>query len=346
VIGSLHLRTKQKGYDLNEEKIVVICPNKKCQQKMHLPKRREVLRVQCANPECNTIFRYRFPNVLGILSTGVLSVASHYSDQPEEKLISISRIEQSTCPYRYFKENLEKPRQVRSFTTIEAGLGRFFHSSAEKRFKDVFVRDATISDKDVLDVDELTANFRLSFMWQGKPREPYRNVRPQQYTSEDFVSRFEKVGQNFNKFLRDRLVGHKVKGIEGGLEIRTNRFCIRGKYDLITEDPDGSVVLWDWKTGLHPKPEYDEEFRNHKVQLGIYATWMRYKYAAPAVRGTVVFLRQEYVEASEIFSSALEQDVLNYTHAWRNRMNRQSSYPPLRNNLCRWCGWNPVCPQY
>lgn len=45
---------------MNEEKIIVICP--KCQQKLGLPKRDEVLRVSC--PNCHTTFRYKFPSII------------------------------------------------------------------------------------------------------------------------------------------------------------------------------------------------------------------------------------------------------------------------------------------
>lgn len=47
---------------MNEEKIIVICPNKNCQQKLLLPKRDEVLKVSC--PNCHTVFRYKFPSII------------------------------------------------------------------------------------------------------------------------------------------------------------------------------------------------------------------------------------------------------------------------------------------
>lgn len=47
---------------MNEEKVVVICPNKNCQQKLSLPKRNEVLRVSC--PRCHITFRYKFPSII------------------------------------------------------------------------------------------------------------------------------------------------------------------------------------------------------------------------------------------------------------------------------------------
>jgi hypothetical protein len=39
----------------------------------------------------------------------VLSVASSYSDLPEQNIIAISRIKDSDCPFRYYKNYVETP---------------------------------------------------------------------------------------------------------------------------------------------------------------------------------------------------------------------------------------------
>jgi hypothetical protein len=275
----------------------------------------------------------------------VLSVASSYSDQPEEQIITISRIKDASCPYRYFKGYVEKPKASKPFESIEAGLGQFFHSYVESHFKRIMARDSIISKRDILDVSNLLAEFSMSFVWEGRLRPPYKIVRST-YSLQDFIRRLQGVAENFNRFLLTRMVGHRVLAIEGNLQIRTESFYIRGKHDLVTQEPSGPIVLWDWKTGSAPKPEYYEEFRNQKIQLGVYAVWINYKYRTPNVRGTAVFLRDGCVDLSETFTTAIEQEVLNYADAWRRQLNTQTSYPPILNNLCNWCGWNPVCPAY
>lgn len=275
----------------------------------------------------------------------VVSVASRYSDQPEELCITISRIKDSACPYRYFKGYVERPKTKESFESIEAGLGTFFHAYVENHFKGILASDALIASNHTLDVPDLVANFRLAFLWEGRLRAPYKVVRST-YGLVNFIRRLEAVAMNFNSFLMLRLSGHRVIGVEGELQIRTEEFYIRGKHDLITQDPGGDMVLWDWKTGNAPKPEYYEDFRNEKVQLGIYAVWMRHKYGTTAVRGTAVYFRDGTVELSERFNPSVEAEVLLYADAWRRRVNAMTSYPSIPNNLCDWCGWNPVCPAY
>ena len=114
--------------------------------------------------------------------------------------------------------------------------------------------------------DDLIRIFRLSFLWEGKLRTPFKIVRPTDSLG-DFISRLEVIGNNFNRFLENEMIGHKVLETEGKIQIRTNSFYIRGKYDLITEDPNGKLALWDWKSGKAPSPQYFEDFLHQKIQL-------------------------------------------------------------------------------
>jgi len=276
----------------------------------------------------------------------VLSVSSRYTEQPEQNIITISRVKDAECPYRYYKNYVEHPRQEPAFVSIEAGLGSFFHSYLDSHFRGIIARGGVIRASDVLDVSNLVAEFRLSFLWEGALRPPYKIVRGYQ-TIDEFISRLEQVGHHFNHALRHRLVGHRVLAVEGRLQIRTPSFYIRGKHDLITRTPKGELILWDWKTGRAPVPEYYRDYLNQKIQLGIYAVWMRDKYQQPSVKGTAVFLRDATdLLLTETFTPAVEQDVLSYLSNWRSKLNGLSSYPPIPSALCPWCGWNHVCPAH
>jgi len=273
----------------------------------------------------------------------VLSVASRYSDQPEENVITISRIGDARCPHRYYKNYVETPRQAKPFESIELGLGQFFHGFLKSHFSRVLAEQRTIGEDDRIDVDDLLRRFRLSFLWEGRLREPYRIVQPN-YRINDFQERLAAVGSNFNHFLLTALIGHEIKSVEGELQIRTEACYIRGKHDMITVAPDGCLVLWDWKTGRRPNSEYFDEYAILKSQLGVYATWMRYRYESTDVQGTAVFLRDGLEQQSERFTPAIERDVLEYMVGWRSRLNGMKSYPAIPSHLCDWCSWNETCP--
>lgn len=272
----------------------------------------------------------------------VLSTASSYSDQPEEKVITISRIKDADCPYRYYKNYIETPKQPKPFETIELGIGQFFHSFVESKFKQILAKSLAIDKNDRIDIKALLRFFRMSFLWEGKLREPYRIVR-RGHSFADFEERLANVGKNFNYFITTKLIGHKVVSVEGELQIRAEGCYIRGKYDLITKGPHGNLSLWDWKTGRMPIPRFFKDFSAQKAQLGVYATWMRYKYNTKNVRGYAVFLRDTLDLLSETFRTPIERDVLEYMHHWRSELNKMTSYPPIPNNLCDWCPWNELC---
>ncbi len=275
----------------------------------------------------------------------VLSVSERFDECPEERVITISRIKDASCLYRYFKQYVERPKSEAAFVSIETGVGSFFHSCVESRFREIVARDGVITDGDRLDIADLLRNFRLSFQWQGRLREPYRIVR-RGAGFDDFVSRLETIAANFNEFLSRRLAGCEVAAVEGALQVRTDTLLIRGRYDLISRDADGRLMLWDWKSGRMPKPEYHEDYLNQKVQLGMYAIWMRYHFDTPAVEGAAVFLRDRPQCLSETFTPDIERMVLDYLDEKRQRLNRLDEWPPSPGPLCDWCGWKPVCPAF
>lgn len=273
----------------------------------------------------------------------VVSVASRYSDQPEENVITISRVGDAECPYRYYKNYVETPRQEKPFESIELGIGQFFHSYVAAHFRQIMAEARPVELNDEISVDELLRAFRMSFLWEGKLRRPYRIVQPD-HSVADFEERLRYVAVNFNMFLMGELCDQEILNVEGNLQIETQGCYIRGKYDLVTKSPGGKLDLWDWKTGKMPKPTYFSSFQALKAQLGIYAIWMRYAYETESVCGTAVFLRDGIDTQSEVFTPSVEQDVLEYMGDWRDKLNAMRSYPSSPGPLCDWCSWNEDCP--
>ena len=188
----------------------------------------------------------------------IKSVSDRFTNVPINKRISISKIKDSKCPFKYYKNYIEDPKEEKPFLSIELGLGQFFHSKVEWLFKKIASQNRKITREDILNIDEVIDEFEISFLWNGQLREPYKIVRG--YHFNRFKNRLNDTIQNFNGYVIPRLLGHKVVKTEGALQIRTDYFVIRGKYDLITQDQNNKLILWDWKTGKMPKPDYYEEF--------------------------------------------------------------------------------------
>jgi hypothetical protein len=275
----------------------------------------------------------------------VQSVSSEVPRQPEDRLITVSRLRDAHCPYLYFKNYVEDPRTHSDTVPLEVGLGGFFHDYIEKHLKTAVTVGGTVDKSHALDVEDLTRSFRMSFVWEGRLRAPYRIVTDKTGV-EDYARALESVGRNFNDLLQRELAGRRVKGVEGDIQIQTDKAVIYGKYDLITEDADGTLTLWDWKTHMMPPARHFNEFRDHKIQLGIYAIWLKYAYKVSNVKAVAVFFGSKVEKITEVFSDAVERDVLVYLEGWRAKLNKLDRYPPVPNNLCAWCEWRPGCPAF
>jgi len=283
-------------------------------------------------------------NVQSIMDIKIKSVANSYSSEKESKIITISRIKDADlCPFKYFKNYIEDPHREVPFISIELGLGQYFHNYLDKKFKIIKSQNRVINENDSLDVKRILNNFRMIFLWENKIRKPYKIV--QSYKNfEDFYWRLETIIKNFNSYVIPKLYKHKVKESEGSLQIRTNKYLIRGKYDLLTEDGDGVFYLWDWKTGEESKREYFNEFLLQKIQLGIYSTWIHYNFNNKETISSAIFLKNRPTTLTERFNRNLEEEILEFLFDKREEINQLGEYYPVRNNLCPWCSWKYDCP--
>ena len=271
----------------------------------------------------------------------IIKVYDKFTDVPIEKRISISKIKDSQCPFKYYKNHIEEPKKEKPFLSIEMGIGHFFHNKVELLFKRIASQNRKIYRQDTLKVDNIINEFEMSFLWNGQLREPFKIIRG--YPFSYFKERLINITNNFNVYVIPKLVGHRVEKTEGDLQIRTKDFVIRGKYDLITQDQNNQLILWDWKTGKMPNPDFFEEFTLQKIQLGIYAVWIRYQYNTGNVVSNVVFLRERADLLQEVFKSNLDEKVINFISSRYIDLKEIANYNPLPNNLCPWCSWKSEC---
>ncbi|MBU4483388.1 MAG: hypothetical protein KKG62_04720, partial [Actinobacteria bacterium] len=85
------------------------------------------------------------------------------------------------------------------------------------------------------------------------------------------------------------------------------------------------------------------EFTLQKIQLGIYAIWIRYKYETDNVMTNVVFLRDNVDYLEEVFGYYLEEKVINFVENQYDILKNITDYTPISNNLCPWCSWKSKC---
>jgi hypothetical protein len=152
-----------------------------------------------------------------------------------------------------------------------------------------------------------------------------------------------KLLTSFGRFVWPRYQGHTLIAQE-----KTARFEIEGvsisvKPDLVTEAPDGTIVVTDWKTYADAKPE--EEL----LQLSVYILWAGGKFRVPieSVEGWVATLpngeiRQERGSAAMV-KQAVRRIMQDVSH-WR--IFTPELFPPNPGpEKCSPCPFLAFCPE-
>jgi len=137
-----------------------------------------------------------------------------------------------------------------------------------------------------------------------------------------------------------------TEGIEIRYDLDMGGFGLRGILDRLDRDPDGSLVIVDYKTGKVPQDRYKD---SALLPAKIYA------YLCREVLGeTPKEIRLLYVA----FGKTLTVEVTDADVAYAEKRVRQAwdkiegwwadgYFPPIRNNLCnQWCAFKEICPLF
>ena len=173
--------------------------------------------------------------------------------------ISPSRLDSFIkCPLHWFLES-----HGASESTFSANLGTLLHSALEKLAVEHPSVEASSSDGENLDVENVE-----SLLWQG--------VESQWHTLSFEADWLEKAAQRKAKLMISNIVdylkqfnaaGGRVVGREVSFEFFQGNANIKGKIDRIELMPDGRVLMIDLKTG---QKQFTAQEAMHHSQLGLY----------------------------------------------------------------------------
>jgi RecB family exonuclease len=145
---------------------------------------------------------------------------------------------------------------------------------------------------------------------------------------------------------------HEPLGIERTVAARTDRLAVSGRVDRIDVDPDGRLVVVDYKTGRRP-PDQDDV--RGSLALGLYAVAAARTLRRECTRvelhhlpsGTVVAhehgeasLARKVAEAESIAYDASRADA-----AYAAGRSGDDTFPPRPSRLCSWCDYRRHCPE-
>ncbi len=134
---------------------------------------------------------------------------------------------------------------------------------------------------------------------------------------------------------RDRRLGELVAADAGKPRtLRSERYRLVGRPDLLRRRPDGSLVPVELKSRPAPR---DGPFASHRVQLAAYCLLVEEETGRPPPFGV---LRYDDREFTIPWDGAARAEVLGLLRELRGRYDGRASPAPAK---CAGCAWSPSC---
>ncbi len=236
-----------------------------------------------------------------------------------------------TCPLQYKFRYIDKIK--RDVESIEAFMGSRVHDTLEKLYRDLKVTK-------VNSVGDLTTFYNEQ--WEKHWHNGIWIVK-HEYTAQDY----RRLGE---RCLRDYYRRYQPfdDGLTLGLEeeIRlcldsAKRYWVLGYIDRLTQKPDGTLEIHDYKTGgsLPPQEKIDQD-----RQLALYQMAVHERF--PDAKN--VKLVWHYAAFDREFTSQRNSQQLHElrqkTVELVDKIQSTTDFQPRASQLCYWCEYSDICP--
>jgi putative RecB family exonuclease len=249
--------------------------------------------------------------------------------------ISPSRVNQiETCPKQYQYVSIEKLHESKKMATYR---GTFFHEVMEKAFLRTMDDPTQRSPELALEIMREIVPVSLSEEIAQEMGLDGRGVQ-------EFLADVSKYIRNY--FLMEDPMSIVSEGIEVRYDLDMGGFGLRGILDRLDRDPDGSLVIADYKTGKVPSGRYKD---SALLPAKIYA------YLCQEVLGErPKTIRLYYVQFGKTIEIRVTDDDVAYAEqrvrqAWAKIEGwwADQYFPATPNNLCNgWCSFKNICPAW
>ena len=235
-----------------------------------------------------------------------------------------------TCPLKYklnYKDGIKRDEQG-----IEAFMGKRFHETMEKLYKDLNCKIYTM--------EELFDYY--SAQWDKEYNDSVIIVNPER-KAEDYKNIGRKCIESYYKRYHPFNQG-RVLGLERKIMIeldKEGRYKLQGYIDRITQSEDGTYEIHDYKTSGHlpAQKEFDEDRQLALYQIGIGNMWNDVK-SARLIWHYVVFDKEMVSTRTKDQLEALRGDTIKLIE----KIETAESFPATESALCKWCPYWDLCP--
>lgn len=230
------------------------------------------------------------------------------------------------CPksfeFRYIKKLNE------AFQSIEAFMGSTVHSVLE-----IIYRNRELGP--VTDELELPGIFRK--IWDSTYSEKIRIIK-----NENDINHYIDLGIRLlteyysNSFLTDK---SKTVSLEQKFEIKLNgEITFRGVIDRLSRTKEGVLRVTDFKTGSASGPL-------ENLQLPSYAIYIFETNKEKEIELCIEDLKQKETRIAKV-QKDIAENTKNRLISKINIIEKTTDFNAVIGPLCRWCGYNEICPDY
>ena len=120
---------------------------------------------------------------------------------------------------------------------------------------------------------------------------------------------------------------------------------LRGILDRMDRNENGELIIVDYKSGNAPLAKYKEP---RFFALKLYALLIKEETGEMPVELKLIYLQNSTIHTLKVDNEILEQAKQEILEVWNNIKIafQNNDFPPIKNALCDWCYYKPICPIY
>ena len=138
----------------------------------------------------------------------------------------------------------------------------------------------------------------------------------------------------FNPLERERWVRGSIEDLN-----------LRGILDRMDRNRNGELIIVDYKSGKAPMAKYKEP---RFFALKLYALLIKEELGEMPAELKLIYLKNSTIHTLKINEEDLNTARREVLEIWTNikKAYKENKFPALKNNLCDWCYYKPICPEF
>ena len=138
----------------------------------------------------------------------------------------------------------------------------------------------------------------------------------------------------FNPLERERWVRGSIEDLN-----------LRGILDRMDRNRNGELIIVDYKSGKAPMAKYKEP---RFFALKLYALLIKEELGEMPAELKLIYLKNSTIHTLKINEEDLNTARREILEIWTNikKAYKENKFPALKNNLCDWCYYKPICPEF